>query len=77
MQSGSLMDGNFPSMVMPMMWAEVQDSANRQNSQQLWQFDALNQPVWGREDGGYNFITPDNSLLSYDSSANSGTFADL
>ncbi|OAY43163.1 transcription factor bHLH48 isoform X1 [Manihot esculenta] len=72
-ESGSLMDGNFPSMVMPMMWAEVQDSGNRQNSQQLWQFDALNQPVWGREDGGYNFITPDNSLLSYDSSANSAS----
>lgn len=72
MQGGSLIDSNFPSMVMPLMWPEVQVNGNRQNYQQQWQFDTVNQPVWGREEDGYNFITPENSLLSYDSSANSG-----
>ncbi|KAG8646800.1 transcription factor bHLH48 isoform X2 [Manihot esculenta] len=72
-EGGSLIDSNFPSMVMPLMWPEVQVNGNRQNYQQQWQFDTVNQPVWGREEDGYNFITPENSLLSYDSSANSAT----
>ncbi|KAJ9181134.1 hypothetical protein P3X46_009297 [Hevea brasiliensis] len=72
-ESGSLMDSNFHSMAMPLMWPEVQVNGNRQNYEQQWQFDALNQLVWGREDDSYNFITPENSLLSYDSSANSAS----
>lgn len=74
-ESGSLMDSNFPSMVMPMMWPEVPVSGNRQQyQQQQWHFDAFHQPVWGREEENHhNFTTPENSLLSYDSSANSAT----
>ncbi|KAJ9184732.1 hypothetical protein P3X46_004431 [Hevea brasiliensis] len=72
-EGGSLMDSNFPSMVMPLTWPEVQVNGNRQNYQQQWHFDAVNQPVWGREEDSYNFITPENSLLSYDSSANSAS----
>ncbi|KAK6945336.1 Myc-type, basic helix-loop-helix (bHLH) domain [Dillenia turbinata] len=67
-ESGSLVEGNFPSMVMPLTWAQVQPIGNRQQQQQLWHFDTLHQPVWGDNP---NFITPENSLLSYDSSANS------
>ncbi|GAV63918.1 HLH domain-containing protein [Cephalotus follicularis] len=72
-ESGSLMDSNFPSMVMPQMWPEVQVNGNRQQYQQEWHFDAVHQPVWGGEEDGHNFITPENSLLSYDSSANSAS----
>lgn len=66
------MDGNFPSMVMPLMWPEVQVNGNRQQYQQQWHFDAIQQPIWVREEVCNNYITPENSLLSYDSSANSG-----
>nr|KJB36080.1 hypothetical protein B456_006G139800 [Gossypium raimondii] len=59
-------------MVMPLIWPEVQVNGNKQQHQQQWQFDALQQPVWGREVCN-NYITPENSLLSYDSSANSAT----
>ncbi|XVE75668.1 hypothetical protein DITRI_Ditri12bG0111400 [Diplodiscus trichospermus] len=72
-ESGSLMDSNLPSMVMPLTWPEVQDNGNRQQYQPQWHFDALQQPVWGREEVCNNYITPENSLLSYDSSANSAT----
>ncbi|XP_022742552.1 transcription factor bHLH48-like [Durio zibethinus] len=72
-ESGSLMDSNFPSMVMPLVWPEVQVNGNRQQYQQQWHFDALQQAVWGREEVCNNYITPENSLLSYDSSANSAT----
>ncbi|KDP37361.1 hypothetical protein JCGZ_06815 [Jatropha curcas] len=71
-ESGSLMDSNFHSMVVPFTWPEVQVNGNRQQYQQQWHFDALHQPSWGREDS-YHFITPENSLLSYDSSANSAS----
>ena len=66
------MDSDFPSMVVPMMWPEDQVNGNRQQYQQQLHFDALQQPVWGREEVCNNYITPENSLLSYDSSANSG-----
>lgn len=73
-ESGSLVDSNFPSMVMPLMWPDVQANENRQPYQQLWNDDTLHQPVWGREeDDPHNFIAPEHSLLSYDSSANSGS----
>ncbi|KAL7168937.1 hypothetical protein ACSBR2_034045 [Camellia fascicularis] len=69
-ENESPMDGNFPGMVMPLMWSEGQVNGNRQQYQQLWHFDGLHQPVWGREDNA-TFITPENSLLSYDLSTNS------
>ncbi|XP_011020295.1 PREDICTED: transcription factor bHLH48-like isoform X2 [Populus euphratica] len=72
-EGGSLIDSNFPGMVMPLMWPEAQVNRNRHQFQQHWQFDALHQPIWGREEDTHNFITPENSLLSYDSSANSAS----
>ncbi|XP_030452999.2 transcription factor bHLH48-like isoform X2 [Syzygium oleosum] len=69
--SVSLVDSNFPSMVMPPMWPEVQVNGSRQQYHQQWQFNSLPQPVWGREQDNHNFVTPENSLLSYDSPANS------
>ncbi|CAI0377118.1 unnamed protein product [Linum tenue] len=75
-ESGSLMDSNFPAVMMPIMWPEVQPNGSRQQyHQQQWNFDVVPQPAgggWGREDG-HNFITPENSLLSYVSSANSAS----
>ncbi|CAL1385034.1 unnamed protein product [Linum trigynum] len=74
--SGSLMDSNFPAMMMPVMWPEVQPNGIRQQYHQpLWNFDVVPQPHaggWGREDG-HNFMTPENSLLSYVSPANSAS----
>ncbi|KAI6696718.1 hypothetical protein NL676_016837 [Syzygium grande] len=67
----SLVDSNFPSMVMPLMGSEVQVNGSRQQYYQQWQFNSLPQPVWGREQDNHNFVTPENSLLSYDSPANS------
>ncbi|MFS8002172.1 putative transcription factor bHLH family [Helianthus anomalus] len=61
-ESGSLMDGNgnFAGMVSPPL------------SNQIWQPDGLTpQPLWGVEEMNPNFITPENSLLSYDSSRSS------
>ncbi|KAK8609231.1 hypothetical protein V6N13_025537 [Hibiscus sabdariffa] len=72
-ESGSLMDSNFPSLVMPAIWPEVQGNGHRQQYQHQWHLDTLQQPVWGREEVCNNYITPENSLLTYDSSANSAT----
>ncbi|XP_047181244.1 transcription factor bHLH48-like [Vigna umbellata] len=69
----SLMDSNIPSMMTPLMWPEIPVNGNRQHYQQQWQFDAFHQPLWEREEVNHNFITPENSLLSYDSSANSAS----
>ncbi|KAK9057700.1 hypothetical protein SSX86_022536 [Deinandra increscens subsp. villosa] len=61
-EGGSLMECSFPGMVSP-----------NPLSHQLWQPDGLTpQPLWGVEEVNPNFITPENSLLSYDSSGNSG-----
>lgn len=68
----SLMDSNFPNAVSPAVWPEIPHNGNRQQFQQSWQSDAFHQPLWGREENNPNFMTPENSLLSYDSSANSG-----
>ncbi|KAK8705314.1 hypothetical protein V6N13_048918 [Hibiscus sabdariffa] len=72
-ESGSLMDSNLPSLVMPVMWPEVQGNGHRQQYLHQWHVDALHQPVWGREEVCNNYITPENSLLTYDSSTNSET----
>ncbi|KAF5737336.1 transcription factor bHLH48 isoform X2 [Tripterygium wilfordii] len=71
-ESGSVMDNNFPNMVMPLMQPEVQVNENGLQAQSQWHFDALHPPVWGREEDSHNFINSENSLLSYDDSANSG-----
>ncbi|KAF5473326.1 hypothetical protein F2P56_009945 [Juglans regia] len=71
-ESGSLADGNFPSMVSPLLWPEIPFNGNRQQHQQQWNFDALHRPLWGREEDNHTFITMENSLLSYDS-ANSAS----
>ncbi|PWA64110.1 basic helix-loop-helix (bHLH) DNA-binding superfamily protein [Artemisia annua] len=69
-ESGSLMDCNFHGMVSPPLSLDGQINGH---SQQLWQPDGLPpQPLWGAEEVNPNFITPENSLLSYDSSGNSG-----
>lgn len=61
LQSGSLMEGNFTGTVSPPL------------SHQIWQPDGPTpQPPWGVEEMNPSFITPENSLLSYDSSGNSG-----
>ncbi|XP_059298525.1 transcription factor bHLH48-like [Lycium ferocissimum] len=68
-ESGSAADSNFPGIVSPSIWPEGQ---NRNQYQQLLHIDGFNQPVWVREDdNSSSFITPQNSLLIYDSSANS------
>ncbi|KAL2320819.1 hypothetical protein Fmac_029788 [Flemingia macrophylla] len=69
----SLMDSNLPGLVTPFMWPEVPVNGNRQHYQQQWQFDAFHQSLWEREEVNHNFMTPENSLLSYDSSANSAS----
>ncbi|KAL5154935.1 Transcription factor bHLH48 [Glycine soja] len=69
----SLVDSNLPSMVTPLMWPEIPLNGNRQHYQQQWQLDAFHQPLWEREEVNHNFMTPENSLLSYDSSANSAS----
>lgn len=69
-ESGSMMDGSHPGMFTPSVWPEGQINGNSQQSQQLWHFDGL-QPVWGGEENNSNFITADNSFLSYDTSRNS------
>lgn len=76
-ESGSAMDSNnYPSMVMPSIWPEGGQQINgsrQQYQQQPWQLDGLHPPVWGREEDNSNFMTPENSLISYDSSANSAS----
>nr|WIE96126.1 basic helix-loop-helix transcription factor [Loropetalum chinense var. rubrum] len=72
-ETESLMDSNFSSMLTPLTWPEVQVHGNRPQYQQQWQYDTYHQPVWGREEDNGNFITPENSLLSYDDSANSAS----
>ncbi|XP_057718038.1 transcription factor bHLH48-like [Arachis stenosperma] len=69
----SVMDSNLTSMASPVMWPENLANGNRQHFQQQWQFDAFHQPLWGREEANHNFMTPEHSLLSYDSSANSAS----
>ncbi|XP_057982458.1 transcription factor bHLH48-like [Malania oleifera] len=70
-EGASQMDSNFSNMPMSFMWPDVQFNGDRQQYQQLWHIDALHQPAWERGEDNHNFITPETSLLSYDSSANS------
>lgn len=70
-ESGSTADSNYPGNEMPSVWPEGPMRGNRQEYQQQWHLNGLNQPVWAREDENYIFMSPDNSLLTYDSSGNS------
>lgn len=75
LQNVTLIESNLPSVVTPLMWPEAPLNGTRQQyHQQQWHFDALHQPLWGREEDNQTFITPENSLMSYDSPANSGWF---
>ncbi|KAF8095796.1 hypothetical protein N665_0322s0017 [Sinapis alba] len=58
-ENGSLMDGSFNSIAMQLAWPhqvmETEQSYHHRQLQQppppqQWPFDALNQPVWGREE---------------------------
>lgn len=71
-QTESAMDCSFPNMAMPVMWPEIQMNGDRQQFQQQWHFESLNQLVWAKEEDQHNLVTSENSLLTYDSSANSG-----
>ncbi|KAI3750213.1 hypothetical protein L2E82_20842 [Cichorium intybus] len=58
--SGSSMDCNFTGMVSQSWWLDGQVNGN---TQLTWHPDGLN-----------NFVTPETSLLTYDSSANSASW---
>lgn len=73
MQSGSSIDNGYMGMFTPSICPEGQINGSRQlQYQQLWHCDELHQSVWGRAEDNSNFVTPANSLLSYDSSTNLG-----
>lgn len=71
-EGASTMDCHFPGMVMPPMWPEVQVGGNRQLYQQQWHFDTLHQGVRVKEEACHDYIIPENSFLTHDSSANPG-----
>lgn len=64
LQSGSLTDGNFSNMSMPLMSPEVQINASWQQYQQQWHLNAHHQPIWGREEESHHFVTPENSPMT-------------
>ncbi|PHT37270.1 hypothetical protein CQW23_24970 [Capsicum baccatum] len=72
-RSGSHVESNLPDMIVPPIWTEGQTSGNRNHYQHLWHFEGFHQPVWGRLEDNSSFVTPENSLLTYDSSANSAS----
>nr|XP_009795428.1 PREDICTED: transcription factor bHLH48-like isoform X1 [Nicotiana sylvestris] len=72
-RSGSHVESNLPDMIVPPIWADGQTSGNRNQYQHLWHLEGFHQPVWGRVEDNSSFITPENSLLTYDSSANSAS----
>lgn len=72
-RSGSHVESNLQDMVVPPIWAEGQTSGNRNQYRHLWHFEGFHQPVWGRLEDNSSFVTPENSLLTYDSSANSAS----
>ncbi|KAH6794633.1 hypothetical protein C2S52_005110 [Perilla frutescens var. hirtella] len=73
-ESESSIDNSYLGMFAPSIWPEGQINGSREPQyQQPWLFDGLQQPSVGRVDDTSNFITPENSLLSYDSPANSAS----
>ncbi|GER57150.1 basic helix-loop-helix (bHLH) DNA-bindingsuperfamily protein [Striga asiatica] len=74
-ENGSSINNSCPGMFDPPVWPEGQIDMNRQHHyHQPLDVDGLHQPSWARPEDTSNFITPDYSLLSYDSPANSGKF---
>ncbi|KAL1569347.1 transcription factor bHLH48-like [Salvia divinorum] len=69
--SESSIDNSYLGLFPPSIWPEGQTNGSRQ--QQPWLIDGLHLPSMGRVDNSSNFITPENSLLSYDSPANSAS----
>ncbi|KAL8459870.1 hypothetical protein ACS0TY_030928 [Phlomoides rotata] len=73
-ESRPSIDNSYLGMFGASMWPEGQINGNRQHPfQQPWVFDGHHQPSWPREEDTSNFITPETSLLSYDSPANSAS----
>lgn len=73
-ESESSIDNSYLSMFAPSIWPDGQINGSRQHQyQQPWLFDGLHQPSIGRVEDTSNFITPETSLLSYDSPANSAS----
>ncbi|XP_051140839.1 transcription factor bHLH48-like [Andrographis paniculata] len=74
-ESGSSIDNSYMGMFAPSMWPELQLEGNRQHQYpQPWQFAGLHHPSLAKEEADTpNFITPENSLISYDSPANSAS----
>uniref|UniRef100_A0A7C8Z4K2 BHLH domain-containing protein n=1 Tax=Opuntia streptacantha TaxID=393608 RepID=A0A7C8Z4K2_OPUST len=70
--NGSLMDYNIANMATPMIWPESLMNGDRQEFQPQWHFQCLSQPAWVKDENGHNLVNSENSLLSFDSSANSG-----
>uniref|UniRef100_A0A803MA64 BHLH domain-containing protein n=1 Tax=Chenopodium quinoa TaxID=63459 RepID=A0A803MA64_CHEQI len=70
----SVMDCNLPNMTMPLMWPEIHVNGDRQQFQQQWHhLEALSQPVWVKEENHPNLVASENSLMTYDSTANSAS----
>ncbi|XP_021724053.1 transcription factor bHLH48-like isoform X1 [Chenopodium quinoa] len=70
----SVMDCNLPNMTMPLMWPEIHVNGDRQQFQQQWHpLEALSQPVWVKEENHPNLVASENSLMTYDSPANSAS----
>lgn len=73
-EGGASIDNSYMGMFAPSMWPEIQIEGSRPHQyQQPLHFDGLHQPSWGKDEGTPNFITPENSLISYDSPANSAS----
>lgn len=71
--NGSPMGHNFQSNQMPLTWPEIQMNGDGQQGQEQWPVESLTQPDWVGEEDQCNLITPEKSLLSYDSSGNSAS----
>ncbi|KAH6818810.1 hypothetical protein C2S51_002413 [Perilla frutescens var. frutescens] len=72
--NGASNDTGYTGMFTPPICPEGQMNGTRQlQFQQLWHCDEPHQSVWASEADTSNFITPANSLLSYNSSANSAS----
>lgn len=71
--SGSLMDYNVVNMATA-IWPESLGNGDRQEFQPQWQFQCLSQSAWVKDENQHNLINSENSLLSYDSSANSASW---
>ncbi|KAL8172146.1 hypothetical protein V2J09_023950 [Rumex salicifolius] len=66
-RNGSLMGDNFQSMMMPLSWPEFQMNGGGELVQEQWTHESLIQRDWVGKEDQCNLLTPENSLLSYDS----------